>query len=125
VVDPIAVPPTGRGGPLFNEARILTTPTQNLGTDIDLRREVEDHGIIAADCHTVSGPGTEFQESVFDADPVHPVSQVTDGFGVAEIGLLDPALRFLAANPPQVTFPLYLEFRRAYRTRLEHDPHGR
>jgi hypothetical protein len=125
VIGPIAVPPTSRGRPLFNEPRILTAPTQNLGADIDLRREVEDHGIIAADCHTVSWPGTEFQESVFDADPVHPISQVTNRFGVAEIGLLDPALRFFTAYPPQVTFPLHLEFRRAYRSRLEYDPRCR
>src|SRR4051794_2005080 len=102
VVGGVLLPSPPGGRPLLGEPLVLAASAEDLGTDLDLRSEVEHHRVRAADGHPVAGPGAELQQPVLDADPVQPVSQVADGLGVAEVRLTDPALGLLTADAPQV-----------------------
>ena len=64
--------------PLFGEPGILTAPAQDLGSDVDLRGEVEDDRVRAADRHPVARPSAELEEPVLDANAVESIRKVAD-----------------------------------------------
>src|SRR5512133_41155 len=109
VIRPIVLPTTLYGWPFFDQSLVLAARAQNLCADVDLRSEVEDHGIRPSNNHTVPGLRAQLQQSVLDANPVQPVSEVTDSLSVGEVGLAYPPLRLVAAYPPQLAVQLHGE----------------
>jgi hypothetical protein len=108
--------------PLFGEPGILTAPAQDLGSYVDLRGEIEDDRVCAADRHPVARSSAELEKPVLDANAVESIGEVADRFGVAEVGLAHPALGLLTTYSPQVALPLNLEFGLpAHRLGLQHD----
>src|SRR5215203_5519743 len=118
MIGAITLTPADRRRPLLGEPGVLTAPTQDLGSDVDLRGEVEDHSIGTADRHPITCPSTELEEPILDANAVEPIGEVADGFVIAEVGLPHPALGLLTTHSPEVTVTLNLELR------LACDPHG-
>ena len=98
----VPFPPPLHGGTRFGEPLVLAAPAEDLPTDLDLGGEVEDHGVGSADGHPVTRLGPQLAQPILDADPVQPIGEVADGLGIAEVGLLDPALRLGPAYPPEL-----------------------
>ena len=90
------------GGPGLGEALVLATAAEHLGAaGVEPGLEVEDDGVVrVADQHRVALDGPELDEPRLDAEPVEPVGEEADRLVVAEVGLPDPALRLLPADPP-------------------------
>ena len=112
MVGPIPLTPTPCGGSFFTQPLVFAAAAENLRADLDLGGKVEDHGIRATDRDTIAWLGAEFQQPVFDTNPVQSVGKVTNSLGVGEVGLLYPPLRLLAANPPELGLTLDTELGR-------------
>ena len=48
----------------------------------------------------MAGPRPRLREGLLDAEAPEPVGEVADGLVIGEVGLVDPALGLLAADPP-------------------------
>ena len=65
----------------------------------EFRVPVEDDRVVAvADQHRVARLGARLGQGLLDAEPGQPVGQVADRLVVGEVGLVDPAVRLLAAD---------------------------
>src|ERR1700733_11570125 len=65
----------------------------------EFRVPVEDHRVVeVADQHRVAGLGACLAQGFLDPEPGQPVREVANRLVVGEVGLVDPAVRLLAAD---------------------------
>ena len=106
MIRPILLPPPLYSRPVLGQSLIMTSRAEDFRADVNLRREVEDHRVLAADGDTIAGLRAQLQQSIFDPDPMQSVGKVADRLGVGEVGLAYPSLRLGTAYPPKLTFRL-------------------
>ena len=83
------------------EPVVLAAPAEQLGAGLDPGSKSKTTALSASPMSDgVARRGAELEQPVLDAEPVEPVGEVADGLVVAEVGLPDPALGLLAADPP-------------------------